>query len=141
MSDVLLEVEGLAIRYGALPAVNWASFKLERNRVLGIVGESGSGKSTLIWALTRLLPDVATISSGRSATMLLRVLRISRLSSIAVGPGGPARAQAGEHAVQHRSRAEIGPISLTIYPVGVRWTPTGPGAAMCDGVDAPPKGG
>ncbi|MGC1426948.1 MAG: ABC transporter ATP-binding protein [Albidovulum sp.] len=96
MSDVLLEVEGLAIRYGTLPAVNWASFKLERNRVLGIVGESGSGKSTLIWALTRLLPDVATISSGtvwfegqdllRMSPDELQALRGTRISYISQDP-------------------------------------------------------
>ncbi|MGB5869053.1 MAG: ABC transporter ATP-binding protein, partial [Albidovulum sp.] len=96
MSQPLLEVDGLAVRYGAFNAVNWASFTLERNRVLGIVGESGSGKSTLIWALTRLLPDVATISSGavcfegqdllRLPADQLRALRGTRISYISQDP-------------------------------------------------------
>ena len=96
MSDILLEVDGLAVQYGSLSAVNWASFKLERNRVLGIVGESGSGKSTLIWALTRLLPDVATISSGavwfegkdllRLPPDQLQALRGTRISYISQDP-------------------------------------------------------
>lgn len=92
----LLEVDDLAVRYGNLNAVSWASFTLERNRVLGIVGESGSGKSTLIWALTRLLPDVATISSGavyfegqdllRLPPDQLRAQRGTRISYISQDP-------------------------------------------------------
>lgn len=94
--EPLLEVHELAVKYGSLPAVNWASFSLERNRVLGIVGESGSGKSTLIWALTRLLPDVATITSGsvyfegqdllRLPPDQLRSLRGTRISYISQDP-------------------------------------------------------
>lgn len=96
MSEPLLQVEELAVRYGPMPAVNWASFSLERNAVLGIVGESGSGKSTLIWALTRLLPQAAHISSGtvwfdgqdllRLDQDALRALRGSRISYISQDP-------------------------------------------------------
>jgi len=96
MADSLLQVESLAVQYGTVPAVNWASFALERNEVLGIVGESGSGKSTLIWALTRLLPEVAQISSGsvwfdgqdllRLSQDELRSLRGTRISYISQDP-------------------------------------------------------
>ncbi len=96
MDDPLLEVHDLAVRYGAALAVNHASFNLNRNRVLGIVGESGSGKSTLIWALTRLLPEVATISSGsawfegkdllRMPQDELQALRGTRISYISQDP-------------------------------------------------------
>lgn len=92
----MLEVQDLAVGYGALVAVKHASFTLERNRVLGIVGESGSGKSTLIWALTRLLPEVATISSGaawfegqdllRMDQSALQALRGTRISYISQDP-------------------------------------------------------
>lgn len=95
-ADPLLEVHDLAVRYGSALAVNHASFKLARNRVLGIVGESGSGKSTLIWALTRLLPQAATISSGaawfegkdllRMSQPDLQALRGTRISYISQDP-------------------------------------------------------
>jgi peptide/nickel transport system ATP-binding protein len=59
----LLEVTDLLIRYRAglfaprpKPAVNGASFRLERGTTLGIVGESGSGKTSLLRAILRLLP-------------------------------------------------------------------------------------
>ncbi len=96
MTEPLLQVEDLAVQYGVLPAVNWVSFALERNKVLGIVGESGSGKSTLIWALTRLLPEAANISSGsvwfdgqdllRLDQDALRSLRGTRISYISQDP-------------------------------------------------------
>ncbi|MEI2707368.1 MAG: ATP-binding cassette domain-containing protein [Ilumatobacteraceae bacterium] len=59
----ILEVKDLLIRYRAglfaprpKPAVNGASFRLDRGATLGIVGESGSGKTSLLRAILRLLP-------------------------------------------------------------------------------------
>ncbi|MGB7271580.1 MAG: ABC transporter ATP-binding protein [Albidovulum sp.] len=96
MADVLLRVDNLAVRFGTLQAVNWVSFELEQGSTLGIVGESGSGKSTLLWALTRLLPDAATLNSGEvwfdGADLLrlhpdqLRALRGTRISYISQDP-------------------------------------------------------
>jgi peptide/nickel transport system ATP-binding protein len=50
---------------GPATAVNGISFGLDRGQILGMVGESGSGKSMTALAITRMLPTVATISSGR----------------------------------------------------------------------------
>lgn len=59
----MLDVDTLVIRYRAglfaarpKPAVNDASFRLEKGETLGIVGESGSGKTSLLRAILRLLP-------------------------------------------------------------------------------------
>jgi ABC-type glutathione transport system ATPase component len=62
----LLSVDNLTIAFrGAVsPAVDGASFALERGRTLGLVGESGSGKSTVALALLRLLPPAARVRSG-----------------------------------------------------------------------------
>ncbi|WKG01450.1 ABC transporter ATP-binding protein [Mycolicibacterium sp. HK-90] len=53
-APVLLRVNGLDVRYGAVRAVEDVSFELRRATTLGIVGESGSGKSTVAAALTGL---------------------------------------------------------------------------------------
>ncbi len=96
MTDVLLDVDSVAVRFGPVTAVEHAGFSLRRGNVLGIVGESGSGKSTLIWALTRLLPDAATIFSGtaqfdgddllRMSPDALQALRGARVSYISQDP-------------------------------------------------------
>lgn len=96
MAEALLEVCELAVRFGSVQAVKWASFSLKRGQTLGIVGESGSGKSTLLWALTRLLPDAATLNSGevwfdgedllRLQPARMRALRGTRISYISQDP-------------------------------------------------------
>jgi len=63
--DVLLAVEGLAVRYetelGVVHAVDGVDFQCRRGEVLGIVGESGCGKSSLARSIAGLLVP----SSGR----------------------------------------------------------------------------
>ncbi|MBQ4826713.1 ABC transporter ATP-binding protein [Leisingera sp. HS039] len=96
MTNTLLKVVDLAVRFGPIQAVKWVSFTLQKGRTLGIVGESGSGKSTLLWALTRLLPDAATLNSGevwfdgddllRQPPARMRALRGSRISYISQDP-------------------------------------------------------
>jgi putative phosphonate transport system ATP-binding protein len=63
MSDLpLLEVQGLAHRYGDRFACRDVTFSLWPGEVLGIVGESGSGKSTLLNALHgRLRPAAGNV--------------------------------------------------------------------------------
>jgi oligopeptide/dipeptide ABC transporter ATP-binding protein len=68
VTDALLEVEGLEVRYhvqsGALTALSDVSFRVAPGEILGVVGESGCGKSTLSSALLRLLPPNGEITAG-----------------------------------------------------------------------------
>tara|TARA_B100001057_G_scaffold60893_1_gene54147 strand:+ start:1718 stop:3400 length:1683 start_codon:yes stop_codon:yes gene_type:complete len=59
-----LEVSGLTIQYGKLPALKSVELSVGNGRIVGIVGESGSGKSTLASALIGLLPNSARITDG-----------------------------------------------------------------------------
>ena len=59
-----LEVRGLTIQYGNLPALKSVELSVGNGRIVGIVGESGSGKSTLASALIGLLPNSARITNG-----------------------------------------------------------------------------
>ncbi len=61
-ADPLLEVEHLAIRFGATEAVRDLSFSVRRGETLAMVGESGCGKSATALSLLRLLPGHARIS-------------------------------------------------------------------------------
>src|SRR5690554_5605764 len=60
MSEVLLEVEDLRVRFGygadAVDAVKGVSFSLREGETLALVGESGSGKSVSAMSILQLLP-------------------------------------------------------------------------------------
>jgi oligopeptide transport system ATP-binding protein len=56
MSEPLLQVRDLSVRFGALTVLQDVNFDLLTGETLGLVGESGSGKSTLARALLRLIP-------------------------------------------------------------------------------------
>jgi peptide/nickel transport system ATP-binding protein len=64
----LLSVRDLSVTFrtedGPVLAVDGASFDVAEREVLALVGESGCGKSVTAMALTRLLPDNATISGS-----------------------------------------------------------------------------
>ncbi|MEJ1976416.1 MAG: ATP-binding cassette domain-containing protein [Acetobacteraceae bacterium] len=67
MTAPLLQVEGLTVRFGGVPAIEDVSFALNPGETLAIVGESSSGKSVTALALMRLLGDARSCSvSGRA---------------------------------------------------------------------------
>ena len=47
MSDAILAIEGLTVRFGALIAVNDVSFAVARGRITSVIGPNGAGKSSL----------------------------------------------------------------------------------------------
>src|SRR5260370_39327857 len=54
-SPVILEARRLVKKYGALPAVQDVSLRLEAGEILGCVGPNGAGKSTTVKMLIGLL--------------------------------------------------------------------------------------
>ncbi len=65
----MLLIEDLTVRYrtpgGEIEALSSISLKARKGSTLALVGESGSGKSTVALAAMGLLPQEATIPSGR----------------------------------------------------------------------------
>jgi branched-chain amino acid transport system ATP-binding protein len=56
VAERTLEVDGLEVRYGAVPALRGASLSVERGEIVGLVGPNGAGKSTLLHAVMGALP-------------------------------------------------------------------------------------
>jgi branched-chain amino acid transport system ATP-binding protein len=52
----LLELEGLEVRYGTVPAIRDVSLRVERGEVVGLIGPNGAGKSTTLHAIMGVLP-------------------------------------------------------------------------------------
>ena len=77
-SDVLLDVKGLKTYFkterGLLPAVDDASFHVNRGETLGIVGESGCGKSISCMSITRLVESPPGTYEGGEITFDGRTL-------------------------------------------------------------------
>lgn len=57
MARLMIEADGLAVRFGRVEAVKSASFRVEEGSSFGLVGESGSGKSTVLRAVAGLNPN------------------------------------------------------------------------------------
>ncbi len=56
MSEALLKVEGLQVRYGAIEAVKSLDLHIDEGERVTLIGANGAGKSSSLKALTGLLP-------------------------------------------------------------------------------------
>ncbi len=48
---MLLSVNGLAVRYGAIQALHDISFEVEEGEIVTLIGANGAGKSTTLWTI------------------------------------------------------------------------------------------
>ncbi len=61
MSERLLTVRDLSVRYGKVEAVYGVSLGMERGTIVSVIGPNGAGKSTLLNALMGMLPSRGTV--------------------------------------------------------------------------------
>ena len=59
MTESVLELHELEVRYGRLPAVRNLSLELGRGEIVGLIGPNGAGKSTTLHAIMGLVPVAA----------------------------------------------------------------------------------
>ncbi len=64
----MLELEGLEVRYGSVPAVRGLSLEIGKGEIVGLIGPNGAGKSTTLHAVLGLVPAHAgeILLEGRS---------------------------------------------------------------------------
>ena len=63
MSDVLLSVSKLSVRFGGVLAVNDVSFEVRRGEVFTLIGPNGAGKTTVFNLISRLyVPSTGRIT-------------------------------------------------------------------------------
>jgi branched-chain amino acid transport system ATP-binding protein len=58
-TDVLLEVEGLEIRYGAAVAVRDATLRVRRGELVAVIGNNGAGKTSILRGISGLVSPSA----------------------------------------------------------------------------------
>jgi branched-chain amino acid transport system ATP-binding protein len=59
MSDRVLELDQVEVRYGPVPAIRALTLTVDRSEVVGLIGPNGAGKSTTLHAIMGVVP-VAT---------------------------------------------------------------------------------
>jgi branched-chain amino acid transport system ATP-binding protein len=84
----MLEVEGLEVRYGAVPAVRGLSVQVERGQIVGLIGPNGAGKSTTLHAIMGLVPAHSGDVRLAGRTIRGRSPEAIALSGVALVPEG-----------------------------------------------------
>ena len=89
MSDPMLRVDDLVVRYGDIRAVKGISFQVERGEILALIGANGAGKTTTLRALSGMQPcEGSVLLEGRDLRGLSpdEILRLG-LSHVPEGRG------------------------------------------------------
>jgi len=87
--DIILEVEGLAMRFGGVVAVNDLSFSAQRRKITALIGPNGAGKTTVFNCVTGFYkPTGGTMrlthdGGGEIALERLNDFRISKQAKVA----------------------------------------------------------
>ena len=59
MTEALVSVRGMTVRYGRHEVVQGLTFEVAANQVVGIIGPNGAGKTTVLRTIAGLLPSSA----------------------------------------------------------------------------------
>jgi len=79
MSETILRVENLVVRYGDIRAVKGISFHVQQGEILALVGANGAGKTTTLRALSGMLPFEGSVDLQGSDLRGMTPDRILRL--------------------------------------------------------------
>jgi len=88
VSSVLLEVEGLEVRYGAVAAVRDLSFTVGTGEIVGVIGPNGAGKSTTLHAIMGVITAHAGDVRLGGESVLGRAPEMIARAGVALVPEG-----------------------------------------------------
>jgi len=87
MSEPLLQVDNLIVRYGDIRAVKGISFHVQPGEILALVGANGAGKTTALRAISGMRPYEGSVRLGGRELSGLTPDRIVRLGMAHVPEG------------------------------------------------------
>jgi branched-chain amino acid transport system ATP-binding protein len=88
VSTPALELDGLEVRYGAVPAVRDLSLRIEPGEIVGLIGANGAGKSSTLHAIMGLVAPHGGDVRLRGASIRGRVPEAVARAGIALVPEG-----------------------------------------------------
>ncbi len=108
LSQIVLEADGLAKRFGDRVVLDDVSFKLQRGERVGIVGPNGAGKTTFLRVLLgEVAPDAGSVVSGKRTRFAYYDQQRARLDpelTVYEAAGGGAPGVTGEDFVEISGR-------------------------------------
>ena len=79
MSQLLLDVNGLTMRFGGLVAVNKVNLKVKNRQIVSIIGPNGAGKTTVFNCLSGFyIPTEGSVMFNGKEVAGLKDFQISR---------------------------------------------------------------
>ncbi len=84
----MLELKGLEVRYGSVPAVRALNLLIEQGEIVGLIGPNGAGKSTTLHAIMGLVPAHAGEIRLRAKSIRGRAPEAVARSGVALVPEG-----------------------------------------------------
>ena len=88
MSDAMLELVDLDVRYGGVSAVRGVSIRVEPGEIVGLIGPNGAGKSSTLHAIMGLVPSSGGEIRLAGASIRGRAPEVVARSGIALVPEG-----------------------------------------------------
>jgi branched-chain amino acid transport system ATP-binding protein len=86
--SAVLELDGLEVRYGSVPAVRGVSLRVEEGELVGLIGPNGAGKSTTLHAIMGAVRTHAGQLLLRGTSIRGRAPEAVARSGIALVPEG-----------------------------------------------------
>lgn len=88
-TESVLSVRDVAVRYGAITALNGVSFDVRRGEIFAVLGANGAGKTTLVRSIVGLVPiSSGAIVAGDTVLNRLSACQVARRGFSVVPEGG-----------------------------------------------------